>query len=128
MDFFNDSKATNVDAAVKAVKSFDRQLILIAGGLHKGSDYDPLVKASIGKVKHCVFLGKAKDLMAKAFDGYIGYDFAKDMNEAVVIAFSRSSSGDVVLLSPACSSFDMYEDYADRGRVFRTAVEMLGNA
>jgi UDP-N-acetylmuramoylalanine--D-glutamate ligase len=128
VDFFNDSKATNVDAAIKAVKSFDRQLILIAGGLHKGSDYDPLVKACIGKVKHCIFIGKAKNLMAKAFEDYVDYDFAKDMNEAVSIAFSRSNSGDVVLLSPACSSFDMYEDYADRGTAFRTAVERLGNA
>ncbi|MFC1883326.1 UDP-N-acetylmuramoyl-L-alanine--D-glutamate ligase, partial [Thermodesulfobacteriota bacterium] len=127
VDFFNDSKATNVDAAIKAVKSFDRQLVLVAGGLHKGSDYEPLVRASVDKVKHCVFIGKAKNLLARAFEGHIPFDFAKDMDEAVRAAFSRSKSGGAILLSPACSSFDMYNDYADRGKAFRIAIERLGS-
>ncbi len=123
--FYNDSKATNVDAAVKAVQSLDRCLILIAGGRDKGADYGPLVRASKGRVRGCVFLGEARELLAKSFDGVIPYSMAGDMEEAVSRAFSIARPEDVVLLAPACSSFDMFSDYSHRGRVFRRAVEKL---
>ena len=123
--FYNDSKATNVDAAVRAVTSFDRSLILIAGGRHKGADYAPLVTAGRGRVKGAVFLGEAKGLLAESFRDEIPFSLAENMEEAVHRAFSMASKGDAVLLAPACSSFDMFSDYSHRGRVFRGAVEGL---
>ena len=123
--FYNDSKATNVDAAVRAVTSFDRSLILIAGGRHKGADYAPLITASRGRVKGAVFLGEAKGLLAESFRGEIPFSLAEKMEEAVFRAFSMARKGDAVLLAPACSSFDMFSDYPHRGRVFREAVEGL---
>jgi len=123
--FYNDSKATNVDAAVRAVTSFDRPLILIAGGRHKGGDYAPLVRAGSGRVKGAVFLGESKGLLAESFRDEIPFSLAENMEEAVLRAFSMARNGDAVLLAPACSSFDMFSDYPHRGRVFREAVEGL---
>ena len=123
--FYNDSKATNVDAAVRAVMSFDQPLILISGGRHKGADYAPLIKAAEGRVKRVILLGEAKQLLAASFEGIIPFSKAKDMEEAVSMSFSWANRGDVVLLAPACSSFDMFSDFSHRGRVFRAAVERL---
>jgi len=123
--FYNDSKGTNVDAAIKAIMSFERPVVLIAGGRHKGADYAPLVKAAEGRVRYAVLLGEAKDMLAKAFEGTVPYSICENMEEAVTGAFSQALSGDVVLLSPACSSFDQFRDYAHRGRIFRAAVERL---
>ena len=125
--FYNDSKATNVDAAVRAVTSFDRPLILIAGGRHKGADYAPLVTAGRGSVKGAVFLGEAKGLLAESFRDELPFSTAENMEEAVFRAFSMARNGDAVLLAPACSSFDMFSDYPHRGRVFSEAVEGLIN-
>ena len=127
LDFYNDSKATNVDAASKSIESFDGPVILIAGGRHKGGDYSPLVKASTGRVRKAIFLGEAKHLLAKAFEGIIPFSLAQNMKDAVSQAFSSSKPDDVVLLAPACSSFDMYSDYEHRGRHFREEVERLDN-
>lgn len=123
--FYNDSKATNVDAAVKAVESFNRPLILIAGGRHKGADYSNLVDAARKKVKKAVFLGESKELLAASFEGVIPFFTAIDMDEAVSMSFSIAESGDAVLLAPACSSFDMFLDFSERGSVFRAAVKRL---
>ncbi len=123
IQFYNDSKATNVDAAIRAVKSFDKPLILIAGGRHKGSDYQPLVQACRGTVKGAVFMGEAGNLLAEAFTDEIPYSLAENMRDAVSRAFRLAESGDVVLLAPACSSFDMFENYNHRGRAFKAAVE-----
>jgi UDP-N-acetylmuramoylalanine--D-glutamate ligase len=125
VEFYNDSKATNVDAAVKAITSFDRPLILIAGGRHKGADYTRMVRAAEGGVKRAVFLGESRELLARSFEGVVPFSMAEDMDDAVSMAFSEAEKGDVVLLAPACSSFDMFSDYAHRGRVFRAAVERL---
>jgi len=116
-----------VDAAVKAVRSFDRSLVLIAGGRDKGADYGPLADASRGKVRRGVFLGEARELLAKSFDKVIPYAMVRDMEEAVSKALSMAQRGDVVLLAPACSSFDMFSDYSHRGRVFRSAVEKIAH-
>ena len=123
--FYNDSKATNVDAAVRAVVSFEQPLILIAGGRHKGADYSPLVRASKGRVKRAVFMGEAKGLLAASFKNSIPFAMAEDMEEAVAISFSGAERGDLVLLAPACASFDMYKDYSHRGSAFRAAVKRL---
>ena len=127
VDFYNDSKATNVDAALRSVVTFDRPIILIAGGRHKGADYLPLVEAATGKVKKAIFLGEAKHILADAFKGTIPFALAEDMRDAVSQSFSSSKPKDVVLLAPACSSFDMFSDYAHRGRVFREEVKRLGH-
>ena len=123
VDFYNDSKATNIDAAARSITSFDRPVVLIAGGRHKGADYSPLVKAAVGKVTKAVFLGEAKSLLADAFDPLIPFSLAEDMRDAVSQSFLSSNPKDVVLLAPACSSFDMFSDFAHRGRVFREEVK-----
>ncbi|MCJ7593331.1 MAG: UDP-N-acetylmuramoyl-L-alanine--D-glutamate ligase, partial [Desulfobacterales bacterium] len=127
VDFYNDSKATNVDAAARSIAGFDRPLILIAGGRHKGGDYAPLVEAAREKVRKAIFLGESKSLLAKSFEGAVAFSFAESMDDAVFQAFASAGTDDVVLLAPACSSFDMFSDYAERGKVFRRAVERLGD-
>jgi len=125
VSFFNDSKATNVDAAMRAVSSFTGNVILIAGGRHKGSDYDLLVETGRDRIKAAVFLGEARALLAGAFNGAIPFTLAEHMDEAVRKAFEMAQEGDTVLLAPACSSFDMFSDYAHRGRAFVSAVRRL---
>jgi UDP-N-acetylmuramoylalanine--D-glutamate ligase len=125
VDFYDDSKATNVDAAIRSIASFDRPIVLIAGGRHKGGDYAPLVRVSKGRVKKAFLMGESKRLMAEAFEDKIPYATADDMEDAVAKAFSVTKPNDVVLLAPACSSFDMFTDYAHRGRAFKEAVERL---
>jgi UDP-N-acetylmuramoylalanine--D-glutamate ligase len=125
VDFYDDSKATNVDAAIRSIGSFDRPIILIAGGRHKGGDYSPLVRVAKGRVKKAFLMGESKQLMAEAFEDQIPYATADDMEDAVTKAFSVAKPHDVVLLAPACSSFDMFTDYAHRGRAFKQAVEGL---
>ena len=126
--FYNDSKATNIDAAVRAIRSFDGPIILIAGGRHKGADYDPLVEAAEANVKHAVFMGESRDMLAEAFKGTIPCTLAEDMKEAVTIAFKKAAKGDSILLAPACASFDMYSSYAHRGETFNKAVGELVHA
>jgi UDP-N-acetylmuramoylalanine--D-glutamate ligase len=123
--FYNDSKATNIDAAIKAVTSMKTPVILIAGGRHKGADYNPLAQASRGKVKRAVFFGEAKELLSESFKKKVPVDMASDMREAVSAAFAYASAGDAVLLAPACSSFDMFTDYVHRARAFKEAVERV---
>lgn len=125
IDFYDDSKATNVDAAVKSLEVFDRPVIIIAGGIHKGGDYGPLVKASRPRVKKGIFIGEARFRLGDAFGSDIPYEFADDMGDAVNKAFSSAVKDDVVLLAPACSSFDMFTDYGHRGRVFKEKVKEL---
>ena len=129
IEFFNDSKATNVDSTIKAVESFDRGLILILGGKDKGAPYEPLLEAMQGKVKHVLLIGEAAEKISKA----IGKQFASSRVETMADAVRRGveigASGDVVLLSPACASFDMFENYEHRGREFKRAVqELMRNA
>ncbi|MBN2032168.1 MAG: UDP-N-acetylmuramoyl-L-alanine--D-glutamate ligase [Deltaproteobacteria bacterium] len=123
--FYDDSKATNVDAACRSVAAYHGPLILIAGGRDKGGDYSPLAPAAQGKVRKAVLLGESRFLMARAFQGVVPYSMAADMQDAVNQAFSCAMPKDAVLLAPACSSFDMFTDYKHRGRVFKEAVERL---
>jgi UDP-N-acetylmuramoylalanine--D-glutamate ligase len=123
--FYDDSKATNIDSAIKSINSFSKPIILIAGGKHKGSDYLPLVKAASRSVKAAVFIGEASCLLAKAFGNTISWRKAENMIDAVSIAFDQASEGDVVLLAPACSSFDMFKDFKHRGAVFKESVGKL---
>ena len=123
--FLDDSKATNVDAARRSVSACRSPVILIAGGRDKGGDYSPLARAAQGKVRKAVLLGESRGVMARALKGIIPCSMAADMQDAVAQAFASAVPGDVVLLAPACSSFDMFTDYAHRGRVFKEAVERL---
>jgi UDP-N-acetylmuramoylalanine--D-glutamate ligase len=125
IDFYDDSKGTNVGAVVRSLENFHRPLLLIAGGRDKGGDYSPLFELIRRKVKRVILMGEARDLMAAALAGQAPIQTAADMVEAVALAFAAATPGDVVLLSPACSSFDMYRDYAARGRSFQQAVRSL---
>lgn len=120
VDFYNDSKATNVDSAIKAIDSFDKNIILIAGGYDKHIDYRPLFEASKGKVKSMVLIGETKEILADLCQGYkIKYYKTDDMKEAVAKIFEIMEEDDTVLLSPASASWDMYNSYAERGDDFK---------
>ena len=123
--YINDSKGTNVGAVVKSVEGFTKPVILIAGGLDKGSDFSPLYNLFHQKVKLLVLIGKAADKMAKALGTSTETVFARTLEDAVRLAAAKAVSGDVVLLSPACASFDMFKDFEDRGRQFKKAVKAL---
>ena len=123
--FINDSKGTNVDATLKALESIDQPIWLIAGGRDKGGDFSRLAPAIRQRVKRLVLIGEAAPLMANAMKEYQGIERAGTLREAVELAASEADAGDVVLLSPACASFDMFADYQDRGRQFKALVQSL---
>ncbi len=123
--YINDSKGTNVGAVEKSLEGFAQPVILIAGGYDKGSDFSPLAGLVRKKVKLLVLIGKAADKMGKALGSSAETVFAKTLADAVKLSQSRAARGDVVLLSPACASFDMFKDFEDRGRQFKDAVLAL---
>jgi UDP-N-acetylmuramoylalanine--D-glutamate ligase len=120
--YYNDSKATNVDSLEKALLSFDKPVVLVAGGKDKQSAYDRLNSLVKERVKGLVLIGEAKPLIKRAWGHLVETREAGSMEEAVKVASAMSRSGDVVLLSPACASFDMFKDYEDRGRQFKRCV------
>lgn len=126
--FINDSKGTNPDASIKAIESIDGNIILIAGGYDKKSDYDPFIKAFGGKVKTLVLMGKtADDIHAAAKRlGFHQIIRTQNMEESVKTAFDAAQPGDTVLLSPACASWDMYTCFEERGEDFKNRVNLLG--
>jgi UDP-N-acetylmuramoylalanine--D-glutamate ligase len=123
--YINDSKGTNVGAVIKSIEGFTRPVILIAGGYDKGSDFSPLYDLFRQRVKLLVLIGKAAAKMAKAVGSATETVFAKTLQDAVRLSSERATQGDVVLLSPACASFDMFRDFEDRGRQFKEAVLAL---
>jgi UDP-N-acetylmuramoylalanine--D-glutamate ligase len=123
--YYNDSKGTNVGAVVKSLASFSQPIILLAGGVDKGGDYRPLCDGVQKRVKRLVLFGAAKELIAKALGALTETVFVDDLEAAVRDAHQHARPGDVVLLSPGCSSFDMFRDYAERGRVFKSLVRAL---
>jgi UDP-N-acetylmuramoylalanine--D-glutamate ligase len=123
--FIDDSKGTNVGATVAAIDGLDGQLVLIAGGEGKGQDFTPLGRAGGGRVKHAVLIGRDAPLLAAALAGSCPVSFADSMEAAVAAAARVARAGDTVLLSPACASFDMFRDYAQRGESFAAAVREL---
>jgi len=125
--FYNDSKATNVDSTIKAVESFDRGVIIILGGKDKGAPYAPLVEAMEGRVKHVLLIGQAAQQISDAIGGRFPTTFVATMKDAITTGVSLAHTGDVVLLSPACASFDMFDNYEHRGRVFKDAVKELAD-
>jgi UDP-N-acetylmuramoylalanine--D-glutamate ligase len=123
--FYNDSKGTNVGSVVKSLQSFSEPVILIAGGKDKNGDLSPLKELVEKRVKHLILVGEAKERMNHELGGLTDTVLAKTMEEAVSLAGQKAKRGEVVLLSPACSSFDMFKDYKERGKVFKEAVRRL---
>ncbi len=122
VDYFDDSKATTVESAKAALRSMRGKVILIAGGRDKGSDFTQAGEEIKRKVKRLILIGEAKRQMLEELSGFADTTEASDMDEAVKIAAESASSGDSVLLSPMCASFDMFKDYKHRGDVFKQAV------
>jgi UDP-N-acetylmuramoylalanine--D-glutamate ligase len=125
--FYNDSKATNVDSTVKALEAFERNIIVILGGKDKGSDYRVLAPLIRARVKQIILIGAASDKIAEQLDGEASMIRARSMEEAVLKAMEGATAGDTVLLAPACASFDMFDNYEHRGRVFKEAVYQLAS-
>lgn len=123
--WINDSKATNVDSLITALQSFTQPVVLIAGGRDKGSPYDPVLDLVREKVRAAVLIGEAADRIAQAFDDVTDTVRAASMPDAVARAQALAQPGDVVLLSPACASFDMFENFEHRGIVFKKLVHAL---
>ncbi len=127
--YIDDSKATNVGAACAAIDGFSnatgKNVVLIAGGRTKGQDFSDLVVRAAASVRLCLLIGEASQELAKLLDGRVPTHICGDLSAAVGAAHAQSYPGDVVLFSPACASFDMFTDFADRGRCFRTAVEAI---
>jgi UDP-N-acetylmuramoylalanine--D-glutamate ligase len=123
--FINDSKGTNVDATMKALESLDSPIVLIAGGKDKGGDFGKLRDVVTRRVKQLVLIGEAAPRIHQMLQGLKPMNHASSFRDAVEVAAQSARSGDVVLLSPACASFDMFADYQDRGRQFKALVNGL---
>ena len=124
--FYDDSKGTNVDAVVKSLAGFsDGRVILIVGGRDKGGSYEPLRKTAEEKVKLLIVIGEARAKIAQAMNGSTKIEQRERLEEAVPLAARSAAPGDVVLLSPACSSFDQFRDYKERGDLFQKLVRGL---
>jgi len=126
VDYINDSKATNVNATWYALESCNSQVIWIAGGVDKGNDYKKLIELVRDKVKYIVCLGIDNTNIITAFKNDVENIFeTKTMDEAVALCYKLSNPGDIVLLSPACASFDLFNNYEDRGNQFKEIVKNL---
>lgn len=126
--YYNDSKGTNPDASIKAVQAMKSPTILIGGGYNKDSEYDDWINAFDDKVKYLVLMGETKDKIAATAKrlGFQNIIMVDNLKEAVRISAMKAETGDAVLLSPACASWDMFQDYEERGRLFKEYVrEML---
>jgi UDP-N-acetylmuramoylalanine--D-glutamate ligase len=126
VEYVNDSKATNVDSVVYALGSYDQPLVWIAGGVDKGNDYNLIKEEVSRKVKALICLGKDNGKLKAAFGGVVPViEETQSVKELVRMALKLAQQGDIVLLSPACASFDLFKNYEDRGNQFREAVREL---
>jgi UDP-N-acetylmuramoylalanine--D-glutamate ligase len=125
VNYINDSKATNVAAAVASIQSIEGSLVLVAGGQGKGGNFSELAAALEGKLRAAVLLGTDAEAIADAIDTVMPVYFARDMDDAVCQAAAYAESDDTVLLAPACASFDQFANYGARGNAFSSAVEAL---
>ncbi len=125
VEYYNDSKATNVDASLKAIEAFPGHLWIILGGKDKGSDYRPLREPLHRKAKAALLIGKAAEKIESELNGAVPLAACGTMAEAVGHARARAESGDVVLLAPACASFDQFKNFEHRGKVFKQLVAEL---
>ncbi len=127
VDYYNDSKGTNPDAAIKAIQSMTCPTILIGGGYDKDSQFDDWIAHFDGKVKSLILLGETAEKIARAADhqGFHAYEFTDSLQGAVTRAAELAEAGDAVLLSPACASWDMFDSYEQRGNMFKDYVHRL---
>ena len=125
MEYFNDSKATNVDAALKALDAFPGKLFVILGGKDKGSDYSLLRESLRGHARMALLIGSAAEKIEADLGGAVPVERAGTLAHALETAAKRAQPGDTVLLAPACASFDQFENYEHRGRVFKQLVREL---
>lgn len=125
--YYNDSKGTNPDAAIQAIRAMNGPTLLIAGGYDKDARYDEWVEEFGGKVKYLVLIGQTRDKISECAKehGFTDIMYAEDMSEAVRVCASYANMGDNVLLSPACASWGMFENYEERGRIFKECVRNL---
>ena len=123
--FYNDSKATNVDATVKALESFPGNIHIILGGKDKGSDYTVLNGLLRERVKYVYTIGAAAEKIQKHIAGATKIVASGTMDNAIAQATANAQPGDIVLLAPACASFDQFQNYEHRGRVFKELVLVL---
>ena len=126
--WFNDSKATNDDAAAKALAAVPPPIIWLAGGRDKGGGYALSRAAATNRVKLAIVFGEAAPLIERAMQGVCTIARVENIDEAVARAAGSAASGDSVLLSPACSSFDQFKNYEERGRAFKALVQALGGS
>jgi len=125
VEFINDSKATTVDATLRALESIDRPIVLVLGGQDKSSDFSKLRRPVKSRVKKVVLVGAAKEKIRKALAGAVSMEEASSFDEVVPLAFAAASRGGVVLLAPACTSWDMFRNFEERGRTFKRDVRRL---
>ena len=123
--YFNDSKATNVDATMKAIEAFSRGVHLILGGKDKDSDYRVLLPLLRDRVKTVLTIGSAAEKIERQLAGVVKIESAETMERAVALAKTAAVAGDTVLLAPACASFDQFKNYEERGRVFKDLVASI---
>ena len=123
--FVNDSKATNVEAARRSIESFDGPVVAIVGGQFKGGDLRELREPLVARGGSVVAIGEAAPRVHDALDSVVTVRDASSMAEAVRVSYALADGSGVVVLAPACASFDWFRDYADRGRVFKEAVRAL---
>jgi len=125
--YYNDSKGTNPDASIQAVRAMDARTILIGGGYDKGSEYDEWIESFDGKIKYLVLMGQTREKIAECARKH-GFDdivFVESMEEAVMFSADNSVPGERVLLSPCCASWGMFKNYEERGRIFKELVQRL---
>ncbi len=125
VNFYNDSKATNVDATLKALDAFAGGLLVILGGKDKGSDYTPLREPLARRARKALLIGAAAEKIGGQLAGAVATEASGTLERAVAGAFAQARPGDTVLLAPACASFDQFENYEHRGRVFKQLVRQL---
>ena len=126
VDYYNDSKATNMAAALAAIESFDSQLIVIMGGMDKGqTDFSQLNFSLINRVKHIFTYGTAGQSIQMQINSLIKATYVEEFETAVLQAAGQSMPGDIVLLSPACASFDQFSNYEERGNAYKNIFNNL---
>lgn len=127
--YINDSKGTNYDSTIKAIESYSEPVVLIAGGRDKGGAINPLVEAISAKVKHTVLLGEAAPYFERVLQAshYEPISRANSLRDAIETARAHAAPGDIVLFSPACTSYDMFANYEERGRAYKTIVQEFAN-
>lgn len=129
VDFFNDSKGTNPDSSIKAIQAMKKPAVLIGGGYDKNADYTEWIHNFPGKIKALVLIGQTADKIANVCkeQGFYNITKAETLEEAVLISFSKAEAGEAVLLSPACASWGMFDNYEQRGRLFKEYVLAIEN-